>query len=87
MPHFINDQTKHLHDVKLCLDPNDWLLKKHLALRVYIVDCPRLTLNKHMINKHKMHPPSRDIRLGDVQMMITAQGEKFNPHVPQSTIL
>ncbi|KAJ3662207.1 hypothetical protein Zmor_006563 [Zophobas morio] len=39
------------------------------SLRVYIVDCPQLIPNKHMINKHKMHPTSREMFLG---------GEIFN---------
>ena len=60
---------------------------KQLALKVYIVDCPQPIPNKHMINKHKMHPVSQEICLsvilfptlqekclGDVMMtmMITA---------------
>ena len=39
---------------------------KPLALKVYIVDCPQLIPNKHMINKHKINPALREKLLGDV---------------------
>ena len=72
-------QTKNLHDVKLChplstIQTKSLLIQvtgysKQLALRIYIVDCFQVIPNIHMINKHKMHPSSREIRLDDVRII------------------
>ena len=44
---------------------NDTLIQvigylKQLALEVYIVNCPHLIPNKHVINKHKMRQALRE---------------------------
>ena len=59
-------QTKNLRDANYALIQVIGYLKQLTLMRVYIVDCPQLIPNKHVINKHKVHPVLREKLLGDL---------------------